>query len=95
MASLIHKVLYPMDLKRYMLLSFATLWTLGLITALVATIVHQIYYQKSNDKILLESEIQRLTFEAKDFEADRLQFKLELAEKNKEINLLISPWNYP
>ena len=51
-----------MDLKKYMVLSFATLWTLVLITALVTTIIHQVYYQGSTEQILFEHKVRELSY---------------------------------
>jgi len=49
-----------MSLKRYLIYSFATLWTMMLIIALVAGIVHQVKFQESKDQILLELQVSNL-----------------------------------
>ena len=61
MASLVNKLLFPMDLKRYMVLSFATLWTLVLIIALIATLIHQSNYQDSASQLTLQQKVASLT----------------------------------
>jgi uncharacterized membrane protein affecting hemolysin expression len=61
MTALINKLLFPMDLKKYMILSFVTLWTLLLITALVVLLIQQINYQASPNQLRLEFEISNLT----------------------------------
>ena len=57
----VQTLLFPMDLKKYMLLTFATLWTVLLIIALVATLIHQVNYQKSGEQIHLERQLSELT----------------------------------
>ena len=88
MVSLVQKVLFPMDLKRYMALSFATLWTFLLVIALIATIVHQVHFQESSDKLHLESEIKGLKADL----STKDQKILELEEKFKKIT---EWWYYP
>ena len=57
----VQTLLFPMDLKKYMLLTFATLWTVLLIIALVATLIHQLNYQNSGEQIHLERQLSELT----------------------------------
>ena len=85
MASLVQKVLFPMDLKRYMVLSFATLWTLVLIIALIATLIHQTNYQKSASQLNLQQKVASLTqaLDTANFESE----VLILAQKEEIIAL--------
>ena len=53
--------LTEMSLKKYMLLTFATLWTVLLIIALIATLIHQVKYQESTEQIHLERQLSELT----------------------------------
>ena len=88
MASLINKVLFPMDLKRYMFLSFVALWTMVLLIALITTIIHQTKYQQSPDKVNLEWELKELKadLDTKD------QKILKLEDRIKKITWW---WYYP
>ena len=47
-------------MKKYMLYSFGTLWTLVLIVALVAALIHQIKYQGSPSEVKLETHVYML-----------------------------------
>ena len=76
-----------MTLKKYLAYSFGTLWTIVLIIALVATIVHQVKYQDSSDKIHLEWEIKGLNSTVQTLESD-------LEDSNKYIDELLSYWNW-
>ena len=51
-----------MGLKRYMAYSFGTLWTVVLVIALVAAIVHQVHFQDSATEIHLNWEVRSLEF---------------------------------
>ena len=44
-------------MKKYMLYSFGTLWTLVLIVALVAALIHQTKYQGSPSELKLKSQV--------------------------------------
>ena len=44
-------------MKRYMAYSFATLWTLVLIAALVAALIHQVRFQDSPGQLKLQAKI--------------------------------------
>jgi len=76
-----------MTLKKYLAYSFGTLWTIVLIIALVATIVHQVKYQESPNKIHLEWEIKYL-------EQNLSNTKLELKKSKEYIDELLSYWNW-
>ena len=76
-----------MTLKKYLAYSFGTLWTIVLIIALVATIVHQVKYQDSPNKIHLELEV-------KDLEHSLSQTKLELKKSKEYIDELLTYWNW-
>ena len=56
----VHTLLFPIDLKKYMVVSFGIIWTLGLTIALIASLIHQINFQNSTDKIYLELELAEL-----------------------------------
>jgi hypothetical protein len=47
-------------MKRYMAYSFCTLWTLVLIVALIAGVVHQVRYQDSADQLNLQHHVNAL-----------------------------------
>ena len=49
-----------MKLKRYMVYSFASLWTVVLVIALVATIIHQVRFQDSSTEIHLNWQVRSL-----------------------------------
>ena len=49
-----------MDLKRYMAYSFASLWTVVLVIALVATVIHQVRFQDSSTEIHLNWQVRSL-----------------------------------
>ena len=44
-------------MKKYMAYSFGTLWTLVLIVALVAALIHQTQYQGSPSEVKLKSQV--------------------------------------
>jgi hypothetical protein len=50
-------------MKRYMAYSFATLWTLALIIALVATVIHQAKFQDSATELNLNHQVRILELE--------------------------------
>ena len=52
-----------MGLRKYMLYSFASLWTLVLVIALVATVIHEARFQDSATEIHLNWEVRSLEFE--------------------------------
>ena len=87
MVSLVQKVLFPMDLKRYMVLSFATLWTLVLVLGLVTAIVHQVNYQGSAGKLNLEWKIGELS-------SDLSTAKQTILEQSELIKVLKCPWYF-
>ena len=78
MVSLVQKTLIPMDLKKYMILSFATLWTVVLIIALIATIIHQVNFQKSSDRLHLEWEVVGLSQDLRELEVERTKLKITI-----------------
>ena len=51
-----------MGLKKYMLYSFASLWTLVLVIALVATVIHQVRFQDSATELHLNRQVRSLEF---------------------------------
>lgn len=87
MVSLVQKVLFPMDLKRYMALSFATLWTLVLVVGLVAAIVHQANYQASAAKVNSEWKIKELSH-------DLSTARQTILEQSERIKILECPWYF-
>ena len=52
-----------MGLKRYMAYSFGTLWTLVLVIALVASIIHQVHFQDSATHMNLSHQVHNLRFD--------------------------------
>ena len=52
-----------MGLKKYMAYSFGTLWTVVLVIALVATIVHQVRFQDSATHMNLSHQVHNLRFD--------------------------------
>ena len=52
-----------MGLKRYMVYSFGTLWTVVLVIALVASIIHQVRFQDSATELHLNWEVRSLEFQ--------------------------------
>ena len=49
-----------MGLKRYMAYSFASLWTVVLVIALVASIIHQVRFQDSATELHLNRQVRSL-----------------------------------
>ena len=47
-------------MKKYMAYSFGTLWTLALIIALVATVIHQAKFQDSATELNLNHQVKTL-----------------------------------
>ena len=74
----VNNFLFPMDLRKYMVISFGILWTLVLITALTAAIVHNINFQKSHTHIHLMSDVATLERTVKWREEEIQDLKLEL-----------------
>ena len=52
-----------MGLKKYMAYSFGTLWTVVLVIALVATVVHQVRFQDSATHMNLSHQVHNLRFD--------------------------------
>ena len=77
----VQTLLFPMDIKRYIVLSLLTLWTLILIIAVIASIIHQAKYQESPDKINLEFRIRSLEVDLED--ADKV-----IIDQKEQIELL-------
>ena len=86
----VHTLLFPfeeflteMSLKKYMLLTFATLWTVLLIIALIATLIHQVKYQESTEQIHLERQLSQLTenLNFANAEVTALELSIEEAER--------------
>ena len=50
-------------MKKYMIYSFGTLWTVVLIVALVATVIHQAKFQDSPGELNLNNYISRLKWQ--------------------------------
>ena len=49
-----------MGLRKYMVYSFGTLWTVVLVIALVASIIHQVRFQDSSTEIHLNWQVRSL-----------------------------------
>ena len=58
-----------------MLYSFGTLWTVVLVIALVATIVHQVRFQDSATEIHLNWEVRSLEFDKRGLEFDNQKLR--------------------
>jgi len=67
-------------MKRYMVYSFCTLWTLVLIVALIGAVIHQVRFQDSPGQLKLEHEIKKL-----ELENQNLTIKLETEVKEHEL----------
>ena len=64
-----------MGVKKYLAYSFATLWTLVLIAALVAALIHQVRFQDSPGQLKLEAKIMTLERQATDLETEYYQYR--------------------
>ena len=71
-----------------MALSFAALWTLILIIAVITTIVHQVNYQDSPDKIHLELEVKAL-------ESDIRERDAQIRKLETQLEHVTEWWYYP
>ena len=71
------------SLKKYMVYSFASLWTVALIIALVATIIHQVRFQDSATHMNLNWKVSSL-------ESDNRGLEFSLREKDKMIFDILS-----
>mgnify|MGYP003679139244 CR=1 FL=1 len=58
-----------MGLKKYMVYSFGTLWTVVLVIALVATIIHEARFQDSPTELHLNWEVRSLETDNQDLES--------------------------
>ena len=72
-----------MSLKQYLLYSFVTVWTMVLILALVAAIVHQVNFQKSSDRLQLERSVASL-------ESQTIQLTHTVNKQQREIFRILS-----
>ena len=61
-----------------MLYSFASLWTVVLVIALVATIIHQVRFQDSATEIHLNWEVRSLEFNNRGLEFDNQELRNSL-----------------
>ena len=71
-------------MKRYMAYSFGTLWTLVLIVALVATIIHQVNFQASPSKLNLDHQVETLESTVQELETQNQDLALSLNKTQKE-----------
>ena len=79
-----------MGLKKYMVYSFAGLWTLVLVIALVAAVVHQVRFQDSATEIHLNWEVRSL-----EFQNQGLRDSLEQSEiKYDNYRQWVMSWRY-
>ena len=67
-----------MSLKKYLTYSFVTLWTVVLIIAIIATIIHQVRFQDSATHLHLNWEVASL-------ESQNTQLKSSLYKREQEI----------
>ena len=89
--------LYPMTLKKYLLLSSATVWTLVLVIAVIATLVHQINYQDSAQQLNYQDRIGVLNYQVKELREsegrykDKIgQYQVRLQKKDQYIRFITS-----
>ena len=67
-----------MSLKKYLTYSFVTLWTVVLIIAIIATIIHQVRFQDSATHLHLNWEVASL-------KSQNAQLKSSLYKREQEI----------
>ena len=80
-------------MKKYMAYSFGTLWTLVLIVALVAAIIHQVNFQDSGTEILLVHQVQTLESKNLLLRSDKQQLgKTILVLEQEQFELLANPY---
>jgi len=75
-------VIYRMSLKKYLAYSFGTLWTVVLIIALIAALIHQINFQDSAKELHLNFQVAALESNNQElgFQNQRLQNSLDQSE---------------
>ena len=79
-----------MGLRKYMVYSFAGLWTLVLVIALVAAVVHQVRFQDSTTHVNLSHQLHNLQFENQ-----KLSNSLEQSEiKYDNYRQWVMSWRY-
>ena len=67
-------------MKKYMAYSFGTLWTLVLIVALVATIIHQAKFQDSPSELKLKTQVRALEGELKQTKHEYATYRERVTE---------------
>jgi hypothetical protein len=82
-----------MSLKKYLAYSFGTLWTVVLIIALIATIIHQVHFQDSPAELHLKFEVTSLESQNAQlgFQKYELEYSLYKREQ-KIIEMLNTPY---
>ena len=70
-----------MSLKKYLTYSFITLWTVVLIIALIASIIHQIRFQDSATHLNLNREVASLEFQNAQLEGSLYKREQEIIKK--------------
>ena len=75
------------SLRKYMAYSFAGLWTVVLVIALVATLIHQTRFQDSPTHIHLNWEVRSLEFDNRglEFQNQKLRHSLHQSEIKYDI----------
>ena len=75
-------MIYRMSLKKYLTYSFVTLWTVVLIIALIATLIHQVNFQDSAKELHLNFQVATLESNNQElgFQNQRLQNSLDQSE---------------
>jgi cell division protein FtsL len=71
-------------MKKYMAYSFGTLWTLVLIVALVATIIHQANFQASPAELNLDHQVETLESTIQELETRNQDLAFSLNETQKD-----------
>ena len=73
-----------MSLKKYLTYSFITLWTVVLIIALIASIIHQIRFQDSATHLNLNREVASLEFQNAQLEGSLYKREQEIIQMLNE-----------
>jgi hypothetical protein len=79
-------------MKRYMAYSFATLWTLALIIALVATVIHQAKFQDSATELNLNHQVRILELQNQRLGDSLNQQAMEHAAYREWVNSWREAW---
>jgi hypothetical protein len=82
-----------MSLKKYLAYSFGTLWTVVLIIALIATIIHQVRFQDSATHLHLKFEVTTLESQNAQLGFQKYELEYSLYKREQEIiKMLNTPY---